>query len=54
MQWRQLGDLAAIPFFFLLIIYLVQRTPLTVTEQLLLLFAIIGFVFDLLSVVLKI
>jgi hypothetical protein len=51
MQWRRLGDLAAIPFFALLIWYwLTLPRELTLVEWALLVFAVIGLVFDTASV----
>lgn len=41
------GDMLAIPFFLLLIKYFLDKKTLTYTEIILLIFAFIGFIFDL-------
>jgi hypothetical protein len=40
------GDILAIPFFLLGIIYFYKKDPKTITEYILLLFCISGFILD--------
>jgi hypothetical protein len=46
-----IGDILAIPFFFLLCVYFYEKPRLTRTEQVLFLFAVSGFVLDILFTV---
>ena len=46
-----IGDILAIPFFFLLCVYFYEKPRLTRTEQVLFLFAASGFVLDILFTV---
>jgi hypothetical protein len=46
MNLPKLGDILAIPFFFLLCIYFYKKKFLTFEEKILYLFAIIGFCAD--------
>lgn len=46
LQFPQIGDLLAIPFFFLLALYFYRKPHKTQFEMLLFLFAITGFVAD--------
>lgn len=44
----KIGDIFAIPFFLLLMIYLIRKKKRTFVEKMLLFFAIVGFVADIL------
>ncbi len=44
--FRRIGDLFAIPFFALLVLYFYKKQHKTFIEQLLFLFAIFGLLFD--------